>query len=528
MMVSKASRDISTGALPSLSDRLNPALLVAVGCAVYYTFWLSRLCVERHRLFQSGATDLGIYHQIVWMISRGKPAFSTLGQWYFLGDHFNPILYVISPLMWIHPGPETLLWVQVIALASSALILFQYARSKWESPWNACGLALAFLLYAPASLVALDDFHPEVLAIPLLLCAACALERKKFLAYWITVVLAICCKENVALVIAALGVGQLMRKQWRIGSATLLVGVAASYLTTQVVIPGFRGHAYHQAFFYYSYGHFLPEAAIYLLRHPSLVVRRLLENQSRLYLVQLLLPMVFLPVLSPVSLLPALPTFSLNLMSDWLATRMITFHYTALMIPFFWLAVVNALAPRTPPTGHAGHEKRLFGRLSPVTLGVILLLIGNNLSNVKGFAEGWKKSYLTPVTPPRLQSMEEAVHRIPPDGPSPTSVAASFNLVPHVSSRQRVYWFPIPFRDFDREKNDELWPLQQLTPSEFEGSVVRHTVDFILLDRTGNFSPYKERREFESDLRLLLASKRYETIMSENGVLLLRRIGLSR
>lgn len=526
--MSKASRDVSSGARPSPENRLIPALLVVAGCAGFYSFWLSRLCVERHRLFQSGATDLGIYHQIVWLISRGKPAFSTLGHWHFLGDHFNPILYLISPLMWIHPGPETLLWVQVLALAASAIIFFQYARSKWESSWNACGLALAFLLYAPASLVALDDFHPEVLAIPFLLGAVCAFERKNAVAYWITLSLAMCCKENVALVVIAMGIAQLMRGQWKIGCATSLVGLGIAYVTTQILIPEFRGHSYHQAFFYYSYGNSLPEAAIHLLRHPSLVVKRLLENQSLLYLGQLFLPLVFLPFLSPISLLPALPTLGLNLMSDWLGTRMITFHYTALMFPFLWIAVVNALETKHQKTKANAAGRRLFGRMAPATLGVILLLIGNNLSNVKGFAGGWHKSYLSPTDPARLHTMERAVYRIPTDDPSPTSVAASFYLVPHVSSRQRVYWFPIPFRNFDREKNDELWPLQQLTPSEFEGSIDRHAVDFILLDRAGNFSPYKERCEFESDLRLLLESKRYETIMSENGILLLRRIGLSR
>lgn len=50
----------------------------------------------RHALFQSGAFDLGIYDQVVYLISQGQPPISSFLGFHHLGNHAAWAVYVLS------------------------------------------------------------------------------------------------------------------------------------------------------------------------------------------------------------------------------------------------------------------------------------------------------------------------------------------------------------------------------------------------------------------------------------------------
>jgi uncharacterized membrane protein len=517
-VVSDPSVRESTGARSGKIGGWDAPLLLVLCCAAYYTVWLTRICFERHDQFRSGATDLGIYHQLLWVISHGEPAYSTIIQCHLFGNHFCPILYLLAPITRLSSSAHVLLVAQTTALGAAAVILFLLARRKWESPWGAVALSASFMIYAPAHWLALDDFHTGVLAIPLLLLAALSLECRKLWLYWVCMLLALACKESVALVFLFWSVEQGARGRWKTALPTFLLAICTWYAATQIVIPWFRGSPALHLLYFRPYGETAFQIVTYLARHPGILISRCLESQSLLYIGQLLTPLAFLPALSPLTLLPALPTLLLNLLSVWPPTRLITYHYTAFIIPFLWLAIVNALSADAEGRGRLTAPK-LFGRCSLAGVGVSLLLLANGLGFVKGFTEGWHSAYLRPADAARTQAIPRAIELIPPSA----SVSASFRLLPHVSARKNVYWFPVPFRDFDWSRKDELWPLRKLTPTQFARRVEQRPIDYVLLDTRGNFSPHIERRDFEADLRVLLDSERYEKLVDRHGILLLKR-----
>jgi hypothetical protein len=70
------------------------AYLVAFG-------WMT---FQRHYHFNSAGFDLGLQEQVVWSTSRGRPFQISFETGNYLGDHFQPLMALLSPLYWLKPS----------------------------------------------------------------------------------------------------------------------------------------------------------------------------------------------------------------------------------------------------------------------------------------------------------------------------------------------------------------------------------------------------------------------------------------
>ena len=68
------------------------------------------------------------------------------------------------------------------------------------------GFALAYLLYPATGWLTLNEFHPVALATPLLLFAFWYLDEDRLLPFTAFAIAAAACKEEIALVVAGLGI----------------------------------------------------------------------------------------------------------------------------------------------------------------------------------------------------------------------------------------------------------------------------------------------------------------------------------
>src|ERR1051325_9090511 len=75
------------------------------------TFLYSALSILRHRHFESG-WDLAVFDQAIRLNSRFESPYVTVRfnrPENILGDHFHPIVALLSPLCWVVNGAEALL-----------------------------------------------------------------------------------------------------------------------------------------------------------------------------------------------------------------------------------------------------------------------------------------------------------------------------------------------------------------------------------------------------------------------------------
>ena len=128
--------------------------MAALAAALYATYGLLR-----HWRFASSGFDLGIFDQLLWQYHRfAVPANTVRDIPNLLGDHFHPLLVMLTPFYWIYPHAETLIVLQAALVASSAIPLWLYAKEKLGL-WPAYGMAAAYLSFWGLLHGVAYDFH---------------------------------------------------------------------------------------------------------------------------------------------------------------------------------------------------------------------------------------------------------------------------------------------------------------------------------------------------------------------------------
>jgi uncharacterized membrane protein len=399
-----------------------------------YAAGFSALSILRHRAFSTGRFDLGNMVQAVWSTAHGHPLQITGlrgDQISRLGAHFDPILAAFAPLWLAWPSPDMLLVAQAVAVALGALPVFWLACKHLASDRVALGFALAYLIYPPTQWLTLNEFHPVALACPLLLYAIWFLDEGRLLPFAACAIVAATTKEEIALVVAGLGIWYALAhgRRWT-GAAVAAAGVAAALIAIEVVIPHFNRAGTSSFFTRYSEVGSTPGGIVHTaLTDPWKIVTTTATGRGLGYLAQLVLPLALLVVLAPLALIAAVPELAVNLLSAATTQTSIRFHYTAGLIPVLIAAAVFG-AKRLPP------------RIPVATIVVVTALAANYLL---GPAPLWRYFPGGEQHQARAADVSEhdriaarALRLIPPHA----VVSATNSLGAHLSARRRVLSFP--------------------------------------------------------------------------------------
>jgi uncharacterized membrane protein len=319
---------------------------------VIYVIWIGYESVMRYDTFTATAFDLGNMDQAFWNTIHGYPfAFTNQGiDWYGpptrLAVHFEPIILPLSVLYIFHSDPRILLVFQTLALSTGSLPVFLITR-KYVPEWPlAAAVMAASYLYSPTLIgVNLFDFHAVALVTPLLLYALLALERRNVFWTTVTCVLAALCKEEIPAVVALLGVLVVWKyKMPRLGSCMFVGGILGSviaFITIKHFFPGYQSNN-----FWYRYaalGSTPGQAIVNVLLHPWVLIFYFVTLDRIYYLANFFRNTGFLPLLSPIWMLAAIPDFAINLMSTDPLLYSGVYHYNAPIIPFVMLSAIHGL-----------------------------------------------------------------------------------------------------------------------------------------------------------------------------------------
>jgi uncharacterized membrane protein len=406
-------------------------LWTAIGA---YAAGFSALSILRHRAFSTGRFDLGNMVQAIWSTAHGHPLQITGlrgDQISRLGAHFDPILAAFAPLWLVWPSPDMLLVAQAVAVALGALPVFWLARKHLGSDRVALGFALAYLIYPPTQWLTLNEFHPVALACPLLLYAIWFLDEGRLLPFAVFAIVAATTKEEIALVVAGLGVWYALAhgRRWT-GAAVAAGGVAVALIAIEVVIPHFNRAGTSSFFTRYSEVGSTPGGIVHTaLTDPWKIVTTAATGRGLGYLAQLVLPLALLVVLAPLVLIAAVPELAVNLLSAATTQTSIRFHYTAGLIPVLIAAAVFG-AKRLPP------------RIPVATIVVVTALAANYLLGPvplwRYFPGGEQHQARAADVSEHDRIAARALRLIPPHA----VVSATNSLGAHLSARRRVLSFP--------------------------------------------------------------------------------------
>jgi uncharacterized membrane protein len=430
---------------PVAVPALDPRRVLVVGVAAYALIF-SFVTVTRHLVFRTHALDLGYYVQLTWNLARGHGPRVSLPEMHAWGDHLSPIMYLFVPAFWAAPGAAVLLVAQSVALAMGAVAVFGIARQRLCDERPAAAFAILYLVNPSLHGINVRDFHAAALAIPLLLAALYFAEAGRPWLFLASVLLTLACREDAALPVIGLGIWLVLtRRRWLAGAA--LVGGAAALLALdlRVIIPHFRREPYTHLWRYSALGHSLGGIVVTILLRPLRTLGGLLTGGRLLYLVLMLAPLGFLPLLGGWDLVGALPALAENLLgSDPILFNHRT-QYQAYVLPFLVLAAVAGharLAARAPGRG----PTRLL-----VTAFVLSLALASPAANDLAVARWWP------------DAQQRAAHSLLARVPPTASISAQERYVPHLSLRPLVTVFPTALDRVDYVLlNERTYPWRNL------------------------------------------------------------------
>lgn len=369
----------------------------------------------RHALFQSSAFDLGIYDQVVYLMSQGQPPISSILGLHHLGNHAAWAVYPLGLLYQIYPTVYWLFAVQAVSLALGALPTWHLARQAGLKESQSTAIAVAYLLYPLIFNVNIFDFHPEVMATPAILGAVLAARLGQTVWFCCAITFVLGCKDALSLTIAAMGVWLLVFEKRRLcGALAIIAGIAWFLIVTQVIIPRFSGTEAAAVERYAYLGTSVLEIAKNLLFKPSLILGKVFSLGTLEYFALLLSPVIWglsLRHLTP--LVAAIPALTLNILADYPYQRDLVHQYSLQVLPFLLLAVISNLAAGG---GWLKHKR-----------GIILWSIVAFLALAK-FSYFWSRY---PDHIDTWQATREAIAIVQ----TKAGVLASTHIVPHLTHR---------------------------------------------------------------------------------------------
>jgi len=386
--------------------------------------------IQVHRKMLTSIFDFGLFENLFWNTLQGRHGIAVERQYF--AEHAEFLLYVLLPVYWVFPRSETLLVLQSVLIIGAAVPLFLLARHWLRSGWQAVALVAVYLAYPSVHGSVFYDFHFLALSVFFVLWAAWFYARRQLVPFWLFVVLAATCREDVALGIAAVGVGLvLIGRGRRLGFSMALFGGAWFALVKFVWMERFGS----QVFVDY-YADLIPHtehgfrAVIQsVLGNPIYTLSRTLTEDKLLLALHLLTPLAFLPVRHrrlAILLLPGM--LVVGLATNRSAITQFQFHYSMHFVPYLFIGSIVALAVR--------HSSERWPTIAAMLVGSLIGAVqysgffGDTFrTSFHDVSFDWQDADAN-----RLRNMQALTQMIPPGA----SVAAGEHEGTHVSRRAHM------------------------------------------------------------------------------------------
>ncbi len=485
-------------------EKLSPLFLWII--IIFYCGLFGTMSILKYSSFHTTFFDLGIYDNAIWNIAQGDLS-------YLIGAHFRPIMGVYALFYKLFPSAITLLLLQTLAIGISAVPLYYIARKKLRSSYCALLVVVIYFLYSPVQYNNLINFHADHLIILLMFLAFYFLEKNKPLAFFLVCLPALFLKESLILSVGAMGLYAIVRyRMYKYGgilfaSAAILFYFIMSEGMLYLGRDSYTGVVLLKDAFSYL-GNNPSEAARNLVLHPWIVIREIAEVWKMGYLTFLFLPLLFIPLLSPLSLLAAFPALAISLLSRLPNHYWIQHQYTASVIAPVFVALINGLRRFSAKERYLAWLKKYlrFGvsqkqllKVSLLSILIVSLYYNVVLSPSPISVLFWKKLmvnyYKTAyVITERDRVLDDAIRRFIPQDSS----VVSQNMVnnSYLAHRKEYYCFP-----------------QQIEKA-----------DYVVLDqkRPHHVSGEVDEEEYEKEFNKVLKS--HQVLFSYDGIYIFKRI----
>jgi len=435
---------------PVLSSRQRDILSLGFVFVLWaaYAYFFAELAITNHHALNTRTIDLGIYDNIFFQSSHGRPLASTLlrgGS--HLSAHFDPILVILSPLYRLWPRAEFLLILQAVWCGAGVLAAYLLGRHQLGS--RAWGLiwAVVYALHPALHGANLYGFHSLTLLFAPLLFALHFLLSGRLRPYFATLALLLLIREDVALLMCFVGLfGVISGEPGYKRAGWITIAICLVYFVVVKTVFMSSIGLFNQGPDSYGFGYYYKEMipnklneldfVTTLLTNPAFIVAHVAKEPKLHYLLVIFFPLLFLAAWAGRARVMLLYGLIFTLLASRTAVYSSHFQYSAVFLP-----VAIALAPVGLRRLQEARPKDTS--LTTVIMGCVLVAsllvswkhgaIVENASFRGGFRPVTRS--LTEATQDRYDSFVELIGQIEPEA----SVSVTDRLGSHVSNRAEVY-----------------------------------------------------------------------------------------
>ena len=403
--------------------------IIVMALTVMMTAQVAFTAIARNLCYSSSTFDLGIFAQMYEYMSDDFTLNTTLERNVLMSHfavHFSPIYYLLLPFYLIFPSVEFLLTAQAAVCFSGIIPLLLLCRRWRYSETVTFGLSLVFLLFPAFSGALLYDFHENAFLVPLLLWVLYFLEKNNPIGIVLCSLLVLCVKEDAGLYIIFTGLYAVFDKRFPRSSSVLLLimGVSGFVGVTSLVETIGEGIKVSRYDNFLTNGQdSLTDVIINVIKNPAFFFSSLLSEEKLLFLVQMMFPLMFLPIrtrkLSDWLLMA--PLVIVNLASDYAYQADICYQYvfgTGVLLVFLCAKNIRYCKEKT----------------KTVTAAVIagaIILTGSMSGKYEFINNFWKhKTEITLTSQSLAQIPDDAV------------VFSTTYFTPHLSRCKELYMYP--------------------------------------------------------------------------------------
>ncbi|MGN0621631.1 MAG: DUF2079 domain-containing protein [Porcipelethomonas sp.] len=451
------------------------AIVAVLG--VLFALFVGVLTSMNYRRHLTPCYDFGIFSQMFHYMKETLQPLTTCERDRLLSHfavHFSPIYYLMLPVFFIFPTPETLLMCQGIIIASGLIPLYLICK-KYNLSNNAIVLfSLCYVLLPSMANGCFYYLHENKFLAPLILWLAYALEKNSWVLTIIMSFLVLIVKEDAPVYVAVIGLYFLIsRRNISKGAVSMIIAVvyflAVSYFMSKYGL-GTMNYRYDNFIYDGSGSLFTVIKAVIL--NPIYTIRECFDEDKIKFFLQMLVPLAFMPFMikKPSRSVLLMPFILINLMSDYVYQHDIGFQYTYASASFLiYLSIMN-YADIKPE-----FRKKLITVSASASVFLFMSCTYGRTNIIKSYQND-KES---------MKIIDQALEYVPDDA----SVAATTFLVPNLYDHKEVY--------------------------EYESTAHRDYVEYIVLDGRWSSDSYS--------IDDYLNNSAYETVVYEpNNIAIFR------
>ena len=404
------------------------------------------ISLVNHYNFRTFGLDLGIYTHGIYSYSHLNWHTFTLGlegqPFNHLGNHFSPIVALISPLYYLF-GTYTLLVVQIVALLFGGWGVYCFAKERLQGFQPDLILLLFFSMWGIYSALAYD-WHANVIAAMFVPWFILFFERQEWKKAILMFALVLICKENMAVwmaaIIAGLAIKNLFTKpmetNWLMTGSLLGISLAYFLVVQTVIMPtlnplGISDHLGNYSHLGNGTGGVIktiltkPRHIFYLMFESLQEDELTFKLKSQLHFMVLVSGGIAL-IYRPHYLIMLAPIYAQKLLSSSPSHWGVYSQYSIEFAPIISLAVVEWMK------GFKFQNMRV--PILVCFIGLATVFNWHPTRNNTGFykAEHYQSGL-------NSEAINEALKLIPDDA----TVSASNVIVPHLANRDKIYLYPV-------------------------------------------------------------------------------------